>query len=203
MTSELHRHGPCERAWRTRSGFVDNQGWPFKAYCGGRGSLVYVDVLPTCPYYNAKETRRRQSHIYECQPFPLRLERLNPYPGKHPTRNLDERQGNARTGAQQLRLCLTGAGCTHDVVVHSSGLGQGSGLGHEAPLWVVNVGQAPIIGLASGGRRTPAGALVFDAKVVGGTFAAAQLAPRKGPSCTDGPHALHAGHAAAGTEYHL
>jgi hypothetical protein len=52
----------------------------------------------------------------------------------------------------------------------------------------VGLGASIWIGLASGRRRAPTGALVDDTKVVGGTFvAAAQLAPLKGPSCTDGP----------------
>jgi hypothetical protein len=92
-----------------------------------------------------------------------------------------------RTGAQQLRPPrLTTPRRVHvQVDLVGSSVGEVS----VATFGVARGGLARYIGigLASGGPSAPTGALVDNAKVVGGTFVAAECAPRKGPSCTDGP----------------
>ena len=108
-------------------------------------------------------------------------------PCEYPTRTHDRLEGNMRTGAQQLRPPrLTTPRRVHvQVDLVGSSVGEVS----VATFGVARGGLARYIGigLASSGRRAPTGALVDNAKVVGGAFVAEECAPRKGPSCTDGP----------------
>jgi hypothetical protein len=96
-----------------------------------------------------------------------------------------------RTGAQQLRS-RPGDGAPRRVHVQEDTIGSSGGVVSVAAFGEVSGGLAPFIGIgiASSGRRAPTGALVDNAKVVGGTFAAAQRAPGKRPSCTGGPGRL-------------
>ena len=88
-----------------------------------------------------------------------------------------------RTGAQQLRIRLTGASRSHVEVDTPTAARQRY---RVAATWVAGLGLAALIGLPSGGRSNLAGALGFDANVVGGAFVAAQRANTMGP-CTNRP----------------
>jgi hypothetical protein len=112
----------------------------------------------------------------------LGCSRSSCYPCEHPTRTHDGHEGNARTRAQKPRLCLTTPRRVH---VQGECAGSAARRIRVAAFWVARVAVA-IVGLASGGRRAPTRTLVDNANVVGGAFVAAQRAPRKGPSCTDG-----------------
>ena len=78
---------------------------------------------------------------------------------------------------------MTGASRSHVEVDAPTAGRQKNG---EAATWPAGVGKPAYIGLPSGGRSNLAGALGFDANIVGGAFVAAQRANSIG-SCTNRP----------------